>query len=333
MKTYFLQKAHHLKGQQMLGRHKWLLSIKLDGMRAFWDGGISRNRTDCPWAPDVRATGLWSINAKVIHAPEWFLDGLPLGTPLDGELWAGPQNYQRVMSACKKHVPVDSEWSNIQFIAHTPISFKAFAVPRVINEPHCKLTIGPEVMDWCLSRAGELFDAPAPLVNPVWSHVPQRPFDAASFSSLPDYLDEIVEQGHEGICLLRADAYWSPVRSKQLLKLKPFHDAEGVVIGCTAGRETDKGSKLLSMMGTLVVKWKGHTVHISGFTEPERELASSDYRCDPVKVATAMEGSRLPDYIFAKHFPPGTIVTFKYRETYDSGLPKDARYFRKRVTE
>jgi DNA ligase-1 len=50
----------------------WWMSEKFDGIRCYWDGKrfVSRNGT-------------------IIDAPQKFLDLLPVGIPLDGELWCG----------------------------------------------------------------------------------------------------------------------------------------------------------------------------------------------------------------------------------------------------
>src|ERR1039458_2949195 len=64
----------------------WLLSEKLDGDRALWDGGKLTSRL-----------------GNVFPAPLWFLDRLPQGLPLDGELWAGRGNYSRAMGIAKTH--------------------------------------------------------------------------------------------------------------------------------------------------------------------------------------------------------------------------------------
>jgi DNA ligase-1 len=58
----------------------WLVSTKLDGWRAPWDGSkfISRG-------------------GSVITSPGWFTKGLP-GEPLDGEIWAGNGGFERVTS-------------------------------------------------------------------------------------------------------------------------------------------------------------------------------------------------------------------------------------------
>lgn len=58
----------------------WMLSEKLDGIRALWDGEKFTSR-----------------NGIVIHAPEWFIADLP-ATALDGELWIGRGRFQATLS-------------------------------------------------------------------------------------------------------------------------------------------------------------------------------------------------------------------------------------------
>ena len=68
----FLMLAKPYQNDKVIG---WFLSEKLDGMRAFWDGGVTRGKYGPPWNnQNIKATGLWSRYAKVIHAPDWFLD-------------------------------------------------------------------------------------------------------------------------------------------------------------------------------------------------------------------------------------------------------------------
>jgi DNA ligase-1 len=50
----------------------YLVSEKLDGVRALWDGQHLRFRS-----------------GRLVPAPTWFLAQLPAGVPLDGELWLG----------------------------------------------------------------------------------------------------------------------------------------------------------------------------------------------------------------------------------------------------
>jgi len=59
----------------------WLVSEKLNGCRAFWDG-----------------SQFWTRGGNVIAAPDWFTDGLPT-VPLDGEIWAGRGRFEEARLA------------------------------------------------------------------------------------------------------------------------------------------------------------------------------------------------------------------------------------------
>ncbi len=80
----------------------WLMSEKLDGMRAIWDGKTLKSR-----------------KGNKISAPEWFLQALP-PFALDGELWTQRGDFENIMSIVRKKSP-DERW-------HT-ISYQIFEVP------------------------------------------------------------------------------------------------------------------------------------------------------------------------------------------------------------
>ena len=75
----------------------WLVSEKLDGMRAWWDGGR-----------------LWSRQGKPVFAPPWWLAHLPKGVALDGELWLGRGRFQECMSIVRQH-GMTQAWSTIVY--------------------------------------------------------------------------------------------------------------------------------------------------------------------------------------------------------------------------
>jgi DNA ligase 1 len=68
LEAYIMQ-GRDWEGQDPSG---WLISEKLRGCRAEWDGA-----------------GLWSKSGRKIKAPAWFTDGLPVGVRLSGEVYAG----------------------------------------------------------------------------------------------------------------------------------------------------------------------------------------------------------------------------------------------------
>ena len=61
-------------------------------------------------------------------------------------------------------------------------------------------------------------------------------------------LDEIVTKGGEGLMLHRADSLYHSGRSGDLLKLKPWQDAEATVVEILHGK-----GKFSGMMGSLLV--------------------------------------------------------------------------------
>lgn len=75
----------------------YLVSEKLDGVRAYWDGKHLRFRS-----------------GRLIQAPAWFTAPLP-EYELDGELWMGRQSFERLSAAVRREQPLDAEWKNISY--------------------------------------------------------------------------------------------------------------------------------------------------------------------------------------------------------------------------
>ncbi|MFN3303119.1 MAG: DNA ligase [Roseateles sp.] len=75
----------------------YLVSEKLDGVRALWDGATLRFRS-----------------GRAVAAPAWFLAALPK-TPLDGELWMGRRRFDELSGAVRRADPVDAEWRRISY--------------------------------------------------------------------------------------------------------------------------------------------------------------------------------------------------------------------------
>jgi hypothetical protein len=108
--------------------------------------------------------------------------------------------------------------------------------------------------------------------------------------------------------------------------MKGVLDAEGIVTGFTAGRETNKGSKLLGKIGALVLDFQGKRLELSGLTDEERLFATKEDQA----IATLTPGQDMPEGTQGKYFKTGDEVSFLYRELSKDGVPKEARYFRKR---
>jgi DNA ligase 1 len=76
---------------------RYLVSEKLDGVRAIWDGKTLRFRS-----------------GHMVPAPRWFSDALPTA-PLDGELWLGRGRFDELSGIVRKLRPIDSEWRALRY--------------------------------------------------------------------------------------------------------------------------------------------------------------------------------------------------------------------------
>lgn len=188
----------------------YLVSEKLDGVRAFWDGQALRTR-----------------NGHRIQVPSWFVARFP-AQPLDGELWMGRGEFERLSGIVRRQTPDDSQWQQVRYLV-----FELPQSPGTFRQ-----------------RALALRELTARLALPWLQAVEQWEF--GSREALDKKLEQIVRAGGEGLMLHRADAAYVTGRSDVLLKLKVWHDAEATVIGHQPGR-----GKYAGMLGALRVRTAG----------------------------------------------------------------------------
>ncbi len=220
---------------------------------------------------------LLSRRGNVFHAPDWFTRDLP-DHPLDGELWMGRERFAELSGAVRRLEPLDSEWREIRFMV--------FDRPRDDRPFSERLqALRAEVSDAGLDH----------LVL-----VDQRA--ATDHQQLMQQLDEIIARGGEGLMLKHGDSLYRAGRSRDLLKVKRFQDAEAVVLGHLPGK-----GRLRGKMGALLVELdSGRKLRIgTGFTDEERD--------DPP--------------------PEGSVITFRYSGHTSTGLPRFASYVRIRDDE
>ncbi len=111
------------------------------------------------------------------------------------------------------------------------------------------------------------------------------------FDHLREELARVEALGGEGLMLRKPGSKYDVGRSHSLLKVKTFHDAEGTVVGHAPGAGKHKGR-----LGALIVELPGGIRFNvgTGFTDDERE--------SPPKL--------------------GAIITFRYQELSDDGVPR-----------
>ncbi len=359
----FLMQAHKYRPEKddVSG---YYISEKLDGTRCFWDGGVSRGvPTDqVPWAnifdPKTGkrknkikpvASGLWSRYGNPIMAPDWWLNQLPC-IPLDGELWAGRGNFQLCRSICAKDEPISEEWQKLDYAVWGSPPFEAVFMDGRINCPQFRHEIQSEkITKWLDTRPdcllhdfrflgiGISFEAELSILRNaipsegqiyLWQQK-RLPLEGAD-EAVERELNRVLDSGGEGVVIRDPDGAWMPQRLHTVLKYKPFEDDEGTLVGFTAGRETERGSKHLGKIGALILDYEGNRLELSGLTDEEREFAPAIFLH---KYAVEHPGEDMPEGTQGVHFKIGQSITFKYRELSDDGIPKEARYMRQRGEE
>jgi DNA ligase-1 len=100
----------------------FLVSEKLDGVRAFWDGQTLRFRS-----------------GRAIAVPSWFTAALP-STALDGELWLGRGRFDELSGIVRRVAPVNADWHRVQYMifdlpqATEPFSERAQRIQTVVAQ-------------------------------------------------------------------------------------------------------------------------------------------------------------------------------------------------------
>lgn len=175
---------------------KYLVSEKLDGIRAFWDGEF-----------------LYTRNGNKINAPQWFVADLPK-IKLDGELWMGRGKFNEISSLIRRKFSkeMNEEWKKV--------SYHLFELPEHKGD--------------FKTRYEELLKIKKKLSSPWIFIIPQ--FYLKDKKELNAQLQEIVNLGGEGLMLHKADAPYVVGRSDYLLKLKPWKTTTAKVIGYVPGR-------------------------------------------------------------------------------------------------
>jgi hypothetical protein len=210
----------------------WMMSEKLDGMRAYWSG-----------------ENFFTRNGNQVHTPEWFIEDLP-PSPLDGELWLGRGQFQKCMSILRKSEPTQ-DWQYVKYLVFdAPKQELDDGSPAPFEErlEHIKSVVGPGKTKY--ARA-----------------VGHRACKGQQ--DLEDCLRKVEAAGGEGLMLRKPNSLYEWKRSSTLLKVKTFSDEEAVVISVEKGKA---GSKNAQVMGALVCKSPdGRQFNVgSGFTDAQR---------------------------------------------------------------
>lgn len=215
---------------------------------------------------------LWTRGGERVVAPAWFTAPLPR-QPLDGELWAGRGRFARAVSTVRSQTPNDIAWREMHYMV--------FDLPAQAGDFTTRLA--------ALRKLLPITDAPWVVA------VPQE--RATTQDDLQALLDKTVKMGGEGLMLHRGASLYRGGRSGDLLKFKPFDDAEARVVEHITG----KGRHGARLGALLVETPEGQRFRLgTGLTDVERDNPP----------------------------PVGSWVTYRYNGTTAKGLPKFARFIR-----
>lgn len=203
------------------------VSEKLDGVRAYWDG-----------------SRLLSRSGHAIHAPDWFTRELPR-TALDGELWLGRGQFERLSAIVRRKEPVDAEWREVRYLLF-------------------ELPMAEGTFTQRLEKLQQIVQATP---RATWLGVVEQ-LRLPGPEALQQKLQAVVSAGGEGLVLHRADAPYRSGRSDELLKLKPYLDQEATVIEHIPGK-----GRLTGRMGSLLVENDdGRRFRLgTGFSDEQRQ--------------------------------------------------------------
>lgn len=217
---------------------------------------------------------LYSKNGVVLSPPSEFTAGFP-PFPLEGELWGGRGTFALTVSSVLQQ-QAHSGWLELQYAI--------FDAPEVLGSFRMRL-----------HKAERWVERHHP---PYMFLIPQTPVENSA--ELSRRLDEVVEQGGEGLIVRDPEGIYIPGRSATILKVKRFEDAEATVVGHVPGSGRNRGR-----LGALRVRTpEGMEFKIgTGFTDAQRDNPP----------------------------PLGAEITYKFTGYYKSGIPRFPVYLRVRA--
>jgi DNA ligase-1 len=193
------------KHADSISQGRWVVSEKLDGVRALW----------CP-----RRKGFFSRSDKPLHVPaEWlghFAEKVKI--PLDGEFFMGRGRFQDAVSKARLKSPTLQDFEGM--------SYQVFDSLWVKDTPHSE----------------RLKDARAAIASlPAGMAVIVQHYEVSNLDTIADLYSTVRRAGGEGVMIRRDDAPYEHKRTSNLLKWKGEIDGIAEVIDIQPGEGKHEG--------------------------------------------------------------------------------------------
>ena len=277
----------------------WIASEKFDGYRALFQYDEDGNGH------------FYSRAGKEFYCPKWFLEAMPPKNILkkraiDGELWAGRENFQ-LMGTVRKKIPLDEEWIHISYQVYDIITFED-------DQFEDRIKILKKVVSFSKKRWA-IFKKEGKILYPISNlDVPIEMTEQIKITShkmLDTYYEKIIGGGGEGVMLKHPLKSYMNGRNSYLLKVKPSFDREAEIIGYKKGN-----GKYVKMLGGFICRpLKNNDTHMT-----------VDKDENHIFTLSGMDDSVRKNY--KKTHPLGTIITYECSGFTDKGVPRFGRYLR-----
>lgn len=270
----------------------WYISEKYDGIRAIWDGEkfISRGQ-------------------KVFtYVPDYFIELMPPGIALDGEIWISRNNFKEVsristlkVGGSKTQKEIDNIWKGTS--DKNSVKYMVYDLPNSTQPFETRMKLLEQIIS---DRKQVWYDILENVDDCPIKFTKQSKIE--NMAQLVNTYKELTSKGAEGVMLRAPNSPYETKRSKYLLKYKIKDDAEAIVRGYTMGTGKYKGL-LGSLDCELILDQKPSGIMFNigtGFTDKDR---------------TEYNNSKSSLYI-----PIGSIVSFSYMELSEDSVPRHPVY-------
>tara|TARA_Y100001938_G_scaffold149071_1_gene234709 strand:+ start:127 stop:1554 length:1428 start_codon:yes stop_codon:yes gene_type:complete len=308
-----IMKAARYKGKK--DYKGWLLSEKYDGFRAIWDG-----------------EKFISKNGNIFYAPKDFTKGFPK-VRLDGELWAGREQYQKAASIIRRQPKSKDynadDWNDLKYVIFdAPGLYGGYTEAKVLSQDETGAWEGgvrkymqANTFEEAMATLNDWLKGDAKLPDEKWKTsgyydqyyegevitpdkimlAPQTVVEDGSPEAIKAAMDKLVERGAEGIMLRDPKAPYSAGRKSSIIKVKPSWTEEARVVGYEEGLGSNEG-----VVGALLVE---------SIVQPGLRF----------KIGTGLSNQD-------RRNPPkrGEIVEYKFNGKMKSGKPRHAAFLRVR---